>query len=233
MKDNRLQYILKICFLVAIEFIFCFTPLGSIPIGPIVATLSAVPVIITSIVFGAGGGMILGLLFGIFSFIYWTFLMPAAPTAFLFTPFSEFTELKGSVGSIIICFAPRMLIGLTPAIVMNFGRKDDSDYRGSVRVYDIRVQQHSTLKVQSDLGVNCESAKTGIGRIVLASVVGSLTNTILVMFFIFLFFRHEYETLMGQNILILISATILTNGIPEAIIAGIVCPFVSKAIKAL
>ena len=53
------------------------------------------------------------------------------------------------------------------------------------------------------------------------------------MFFIFLFFRNEYETLMGQNILIIISATILTNGIPEAIVAGIVCPIVSRAINKL
>ena len=33
MKDSKLQYVLKICFLAAIEYIFCFTTLGSIPIG--------------------------------------------------------------------------------------------------------------------------------------------------------------------------------------------------------
>ena len=212
MKENKLQYVLKICFLVVIEFLFCFTPLGSIPIGPIVATLSAIPVIITSITFGAGAGMILGFVFGLFSFIYWTFIMPAAPAAFLFTPFSEFTEFKGNLGSLIICFLPRILIGLTPALVMkNMQNSGESDRRGE----------------------HCEPARGKIASMVLASVVGSLTNTILVMFLIFLFFRNEYETLMGQNILILISATILTNGIPEAIVAGIVCPLVSKAIKSL
>ena len=65
----------------------------------------------------------------------------------------------------------------------------------------------------------------------LASILGSLTNTILVMLFIFLFFRNQYETLVGQNILKVIGLTILTNGVPEAIIAGIVCPAVSSAMS--
>ena len=51
------------------------------------------------------------------------------------------------------------------------------------------------------------------------------------MLFIFLFFRNQYETLVGQNILKVIGLTILTNGVPEAIIAGIVCPAVSSAMS--
>ena len=55
-----LKLSLKVCFLVAIEAIFCFTPLGSIPIGPIVATLAMIPVIIASLTFGKNIGMLLG-----------------------------------------------------------------------------------------------------------------------------------------------------------------------------
>ena len=60
---------LKICFLVVIETIFCFTPLGTIPIGPIAATLSMVPVIIGSLIFGKKIGAILGFVFGLYRFI--------------------------------------------------------------------------------------------------------------------------------------------------------------------
>lgn len=196
MRNDRLQYILKICFLVAIEAIFCFTPLGSVPIGPIVATLSAVPVIIASLTFGAYAGMFLGFVFGLFSFIVWTFVMPAHPMAFIFTPFGEFTEYKGNVGSLIICFLPRILVGLTPALMMKLLHGNEF-----------------------------------VSHMVIASVIGSLTNTVLVLTFIALFFGREYSTIMGMGILTILGTTVLTNGIPEAIVAGIVCPLVSRIIK--
>ena len=67
----NLKTVLKLCFIVSVETIFCFTPLGSIPLGPIVATLSMVPVVIASLTFGKGAGALLGFVFGLYSFIYW------------------------------------------------------------------------------------------------------------------------------------------------------------------
>lgn len=203
---ENLKLTLKVCFLVVIEAIFCFTPLGSIPIGPIVATLAMIPVIIASLTFGKKIGMLMGFIMAIFSFIVWTFIMPANPSAFLFTPFSEFAGYKGNFFSIIICFVPRILTGLVPALVMEgVGALPASP---------------------KTIGASYVSPKQ-----LLAAALGSLTNTILVMLFIFLFFRNQYETLVGQNILTVIGLTILTNGVPEAIIAAIVCPAVSNAIR--
>lgn len=201
-----LKLSLKVCFLVAIEAIFCFTPLGSIPIGPIVATLAMIPVIIASLTFGKNIGMLLGFVMAIFSFIVWTFIMPANPSAFLFTPFSEFAGYKGNFFSIIICFVPRILTGLVPALVMEGVGASTASPKTVGASYASPIQ-------------------------LLAAALGSLTNTILVMLFIFLFFRNQYETLVGQNILKVIGLTILTNGVPEAIIAGIVCPAVSSAMS--
>ena len=210
-----LKLSLKVCFLVVIEALFCFTPLGSIPIGPIVATLAMIPVIIASLTFGKKIGMLMGFIMAVFSFIVWTFIMPANPSAFLFTPFSEFAGYKGNFFSIIICFVPRILTGLVPALVMGAGKSVGA----------------STANPKA-VGANYASPKqTTIFKQSLASALGSLTNTILVMLFIFLFFRNQYETLVGQNILTVIGLTILTNGVPEAIIASIVCPAVSSAIK--
>lgn len=199
MLNNRkkITNTVKICFLICIEAIFCFTPLGSIPIGPIVATLSMIPVIITSLTFGKKVGMILGFTMATFSFIYWTFIMPAAPTAFIFTPFSEFVGYKGNIGSLIICFVPRVLTGYIP----------------------------DTIKKISSNGV-----KSNI-QLSVASICGSLTNTILVLGFIMIFFGKEYSTIVGKNILFIIGTTVLTNGIPEAIVSAIVCPLVYNAIK--
>lgn len=190
----KLNKYLKVCFMIVILLIFCFTPLGSVPIGPIVATTAMVPVIISSLTFGKRIGMIMGFMFGLFSFIYWTFIMPAFPTAFLFTPFAESASYKGNFGSIIICFLPRILIGLTSAIMSDVSNKS----------------------IMGDI---------------FGSIVGSLTNTVLVIILIFVFFGNNNPVIAGKGILAVLSATVITNGIPEAIICAIVCPPVAKILR--
>ena len=190
----KLNLTLKVCLMIAILAIFCFTPLGSIPIGPIVATTAMIPVIISSLTFGMGIGMIVGFVFGLFSFIYWTFILPAFPTAFLFTPFAEAAGYKGNFGSLIICFLPRILIGLTPILVSNLFKKS-------------------------------------IFGDILGSIVGSLTNTILVITFIYVFFGNENPVIAGKGLLAVLSATIITNGIPEAIVCAVVCPAVARVLR--
>ena len=196
----NLKTTLKVALIVVIELIFCFTPLGTIPIGPIAATLSMVPVIISSLTFGKRIGMFMGGVFGLCSFIYWTFIMPAYPTAFLFTPFSEAAMYKGNIYSLIICFVPRILAGITPNAV-------------------------------SKLFLSNKNEKSDIKADVLGAISGSMTNTILVLLMIFVFFGREYSTIVGKNLLIVLGMTVLTNGIPEAIICAILCPVVVKVLK--
>lgn len=109
--------------LIAFEMIFCFTPIGSIPVGPVVATLSMVPVCIGACTLGIYAGTILGFVFAVCSFIYFTFLFPTLPTAFLFTPFAKFSSFQGNFGSIIICFVPRILAGFIAGVVSQFKLK--------------------------------------------------------------------------------------------------------------
>ena len=193
MKINNREKIL-LCLIITIEAIFCFTTLGSIPVGPIVATLSMIPVIITTLTFGLIYGLIIGFMFGLFSFLVWTFFPPNPAMAFLFTPFYNSLGYNGNFGSLIICFIPRILIPVSTFIT----------YR---------------------LLINNKKISMFI-----ASFVGSFTNTILVMFFILLFFGKEYEILTNQSIFKVILITICTNGIIEAIISCLICPFVSNSL---
>ncbi|MFT4143061.1 MAG: ECF transporter S component [Mobilitalea sp.] len=191
-KKKKVLLLTQFAILLAIEVIVCFTPLGSLPVfGPVVATLSHVPVIITAILLGTKAGAGMGFFFGLFSFMVWTF-MPPSPIAFVFTPFYSLGEMQGNLWSIMICFIPRILIG----IVTGF----------TYKVFSKRT----TNKVIS-YGIS--------------AVLGSLTNTILVLAGIFLFFGHEYAATIGttyQLIITVFGMTILTNGIPEAVIGGIV-----------
>ena len=68
-------------------------------------------------------------------------------------------------------------------------------------------------------------------KMIFASLVGSFTNTVLVLLFIFIFFKNQYELVVGKTLFIILTSTIFTNGIPECIITVIVCPIISNFLK--
>lgn len=67
-KINTKQLVL-LGLLMAIVVIFSFTPIGSIPIGPLVITLNVIPIAIAAVTMGHIGGFIIGTFFGILSFL--------------------------------------------------------------------------------------------------------------------------------------------------------------------
>lgn len=115
-RRSKTTAMVQFAILLALEAIVCFTPLGSLPIGPVVATLSHLPVIVAAILLETKAGALMGFFFGLFSFLVMTF-MPASPTAFVFTPFYAVGDISGNAWSLIICFVPRILIGVTTGLV--------------------------------------------------------------------------------------------------------------------
>ena len=68
---------------------------------------------------------------------------------------------------------------------------------------------------------------------VTAAVLGSLTNTVLVLGFIALFYGNEYATALNvdpSNLLKVLAGIVATNGIGEAVAAGLIAPFIAKAL---
>ncbi|MCP0886095.1 ECF transporter S component [Ligilactobacillus sp. WILCCON 0076] len=64
----------------------------------------------------------------------------------------------------------------------------------------------------------------------IAAVLGSLTNTLLVLGQIYLFYRNQSEKMYSLNVhdlLPYLLGVIGTNGIPEAILAGIMAPVIA------
>ncbi len=198
---NSTRAFVQFTLLAAIEALFCFTPLGSLPaIGPIVMTLAMIPVIITSILLGTKAGSLMGFIAGLFSFIIWTFMPPAqsAAIAFVFTPFYSLGEIHGNFFSLLICFVPRILVGTVSG---------------------------SVYKLLSG------KIKRDVIPMAIASVAGSLVNTVLVMLGIGLCFGDAYSSIVGEALMVIIGTTVLTSGIPEAVLAGLLCPAVCKPVK--
>lgn len=196
----QISFMAKFGILIAIEAIFCFTPLGSLPaLGPIVATLAMIPVIITALTLGTKAGAAMGAIAGFFSFIVWTFMPPSPAIAFVFTPFYFLGEMQGNFGSLLICFVPRILVGVVAGGLTE----------GLNRIYPEKEMRNLAI----------------------SSAAASLVNTFGVMGGIWLFFGTQYSSIISQSMLLIIGITVLTNGIPEAIVSGIICPLVSRPLR--
>ena len=103
----------------AIILLLAFTPgLGYIPLGAIRITTIHIPVILGGILLGPKYGAVLGGVFGLTSFINNTF--SPVITSFVFTPFYTLGDAHGNLWSLVICFIPRILIGVVAYYVFVF-----------------------------------------------------------------------------------------------------------------
>ena len=100
----------------AIIILMAFTPLGFIPLPFIKMTIIHIPVILGTVLLGPKNGAFLGFLFGATSLINNT-ITPAL-TSFTFTPFIPVPGTgKGTALSLLVCFVPRILVGIIPYYV--------------------------------------------------------------------------------------------------------------------
>lgn len=176
--------------------------LGYIPLGFTRATIIHIPVILGALVLGPKKGAFLGLIFGLTSLINNT--MNPTVTSFVFSPFYSLGEIHGGIGSIIICFLPRILVGIIPYYVYRFMTKITEKWKSSM-IFSLGV----------------------------CGVIGSLTNTLLVMNLIFVFFKDAYAMANGvasNAVYGFILSVIGINGVPEAIVAGVLVAFVGRVL---
>ena len=155
-----------------------------------------------SLMLGPKRGAALGFVFGLTSFINNT-INPSV-TSFVFTPFYSLGEYSGGFGSILICFLPRILVGVVPYYV---------------------------YRLVTKIAGKWEKKGTAAG-LALAGLSGSLTNTLLVMHMILLFFGHDYAMAseITGNVYLAILAVIGINGVPEAIVAAVIVMLIGKVL---
>lgn len=204
MKNSRILDMTQVALLGAVICVLAFTPgIGYIPLGVTRATIVHIPVIVGSIILGPKKGAVLGFLFGVTSFINNT-INPTV-TSFTFTPFYN----GGNFWSVVICFLPRILVGVVPYFV----------YIGVKFLLD---------KLSGDNKGGSRAAS-----LALAGLSGSLTNTILVMLGIAVFFGDSYSAakeILPDALFGVILSVIGINGVPEAILAALLTAAISGAL---
>lgn len=204
MTSNRTKTLVQFSFFVAIIFLLAFSQIGFIQLGFIKATIIHIPVIIGSLVFGPKLGAGLGFFFGLTSLISNTFT--PVVSSFAFSPFIPVPGTgEGSLLALIICFVPRILVGVVPYYVFKFLKKY------------IKRESNAIPYVVS-------------------GVVGSMTNTLLVMHLIYFMFKEAYATVQDvapKFVYKIIAGIIAMNGIPEALVAGVITVGVCKVLESV
>ena len=208
-QHRQVQSLAVLAMFTAILFLLTFTPIGMIDLPIIKATVLHVPVIIGALLLGPKKGAFLGGMFGLASLLKNT-LVPNL-SSFAFSPLIPVPGLdRGSPWALVVCFVPRILVGVTPWLVYTL-------------LQALSRRQGSVLQA---------------GSMALSAVVGAFTNTALVMGLIALLFRDAYAAAQGipvEAVLGFILGIVAANGVPEAIVAAILVPAVcipmGKALK--
>ena len=196
--------LVQLALLGALIVVLAFTPfIGYIPLGVTRATIVHIPVVIGSILLGPKMGAVLGGLFGLTSFINNSFISPNI-TSFTFTPLYSVGEFHGNVWSLVICFVPRILVGVVPYYVYKFVMWLFKGRKGGETV-----------------------------SLALAGLSGALTNTLLVMNLIYFCFGEQYAAAKEkafEGFYWVILSVIGINGVPEAIVAAILTAAICKTL---
>ena len=226
-----------------ISAVLGMTPLGFIPVGPTRATIMHIPVIIGAIVEGPIVGALVGLIFGLFSIIQ--ALTNPTPVSFVFL-------------NPLVSVVPRVLIGITSyyvfAALSNLGNKKTIGILNvlwiaiisylSYGVYRNVVDSQSVWMIVMNVALIILTAAIAFVAnkklrnkaldIVISTIVGTLTNTGLVLGLIYLIYAESFVRSLGQDPGLarkIIFGIGIANGIPETIIAILIVTSVVGALK--
>ena len=111
-KTNVL-FLTELALLTAIVILMAFTPLGYLKIGAQSITFIVVPVAVGAVLLGVKGGAFLGLVFGLTSFVQ----------CFGMDAFGTMIFGMKPIATAFCCIAPRILVGVVPALVFKALKK--------------------------------------------------------------------------------------------------------------
>lgn len=249
-------------FFAAIIVLMSFTPIGYIPLGVINATIIHIPVILGAIYLGPKKGAFLGFVFGLTSFLKNTF-MPATLSAFVFSPVLAAQQVGplGILFSTIICFVPRILVGVVPYYVYKgFFAMSRGKHRAGLDIlfsgiiglvlffglsaYARRAgaQEAVSYVIGAAAGAAAFIIITLVSRrsnlkslpYLYAGLTGAMTNTLLVMPLIYVFYREPYAAALSVDpdaLISVILGIITFNGVMEAIVAALITVVVGASLS--
>ncbi|WP_296627479.1 ECF transporter S component [uncultured Negativibacillus sp.] len=194
----KTQNMVKLALFAGIIVVLSMTPLGYIPLGVIKATTIHIPVILGSILLGWKAGAVLGGIFGLTSLVVNT-ITPSL-TSFVFTPFYSLDGSGGSLWSLVVCFVPRILVGILPYFIYRGIQKLHGSDIVSLGIAGFLGSMTNTLLVMNLIYL-LFGERWGAAKQISSDLI--------------------YKTILG---------VIAANGIPEAIVAAVITAAVGKVL---
>lgn len=194
----KTQNMVKLALFAGIIVVLSMTPLGYIPLGVIKATTVHIPVILGSILLGWKAGAVLGGIFGLTSLVVNT-ITPSL-TSFVFTPFYSLDGSGGSLWSLVVCFVPRILVGILPYFIYRSIQKLHGSDIVSLGIAGFLGSMTNTLLVMNLIYL-LFGERWGAAKQISSDLI--------------------YKTILG---------VIAANGIPEAIVAAVITAAVGKVL---
>lgn len=217
----------------AITVVLGMTPLGFVPIGPLNATTMHIPVLIAAFIERPVVGGFVGLIFGLSS---------------LFNAITRPTPISFVFYNPLISILPRILLGVISAYIFRFFKSFDADglkkmgmaawlgvivflaaglYKNiAAKTYGASaILNGGFLVLSAVLFIWIMRTKTKASAVVLAAFVSTILHSVMVMGGIYIFFAQEFVRAVGASEALVnsvIFGTIITSGVPEGILAGIV-----------
>jgi len=205
MRNNqKTKQLVLFSMFAAIIIVLAFTPVGFIQLGFIKATIIHVPVIIASLLLGPKMGAGLGFLFGVTSIINNT--ATPAVLSFVFSPLIPVPGSdRGSLLALVICFIPRILVGVVPWYVNKLLTKV---LRGKGEVLTLAV--------------------SGV-----AGAMTNTLLVMHLIYFLFSEAYANVRGLSIDMVYGAVLTVIFANGVPEALMAGFLTAAVCKPLSKL
>ena len=119
MKKTKVFRIALSALFAALLAVMAFTPLGYIPTGAFNITLMFLPVIFGAIAIGLTAGAVLGLLFGLTSFLQ------AFGIGFIIDPMASVLFEISPLYYTLVCFVPRIVMGLLVGLIFKGMKRID------------------------------------------------------------------------------------------------------------
>ena len=200
---SRTKTLTRLALLIAIELMVGLIPmLGYIPMPGLQITTQHIPVIIAGALLGVKGGAAVGFVFGLTSFLNATFIQPNPIFSPLFSPFYSNGVFEGNALSLVICFVPRILVGVVAALVFKF----------IVRALKGGAATSSAVAA------------------VFGSMTNTVLVLLGIYFFFGAQYAGALDIPIDQLFAIAVGGTIVANGIPEAIAAVVLTATVCKIV---
>jgi uncharacterized membrane protein len=227
----------------SISIVLGMTPLGFIPVGPTKATIMHIPVIIGAILEGPVVGGIVGLIFGLFS---------------IFSAVTTPTPVSFAFLNPLVSVLPRILIGITSYYVYvalkNLGNRRTlwllniiwiviAGYLLNGLYGNIKGSQGALMIAMNVLLIAVTVVMAYLTNrklrdkaldIIVATIVGTMTNTGLVLGMIYLIYAESFVKALGQSVEVARKVIVgigIANGIPETIIAILIVTSVVSALE--